>query len=108
MMESKWTEKQLDLDLDLEETSYYGNAELLDQVWVNVLDNAVKFSPQKASVHMGLRDFEDRIVLTVQDNGSGMDENTKMHMFDKFFQGDFSHAIPPRPIETSNRIWVTG
>lgn len=92
MMESKWSEKELEFDLDIGEIEYFGNAELLNQVWVNVLDNAIKFSPEGSALTIKLFDFYDTVVFKVKDNGPGMDEQTKEHIFNKFFQGDSSRA----------------
>ena len=93
MMDSKWDQKELDLEVDLEEIDFYGNAELLNQVWVNVLDNAVKFSEHGQKVQVKLLDFFDSVVFKVRDYGCGMDEETMEHIFDKFYQGDTSHAV---------------
>lgn len=92
LMESKWSEKELDLEVDLDETSLYGNAELLNQAWINVVDNAVKFSSQGGKIKIKLSDSIDSILFKVEDYGLGMDANTQSHMFDKFYQGDTSHA----------------
>lgn len=92
MMESKWSEKELELELEIEELYYYGNAELLHQVWVNILDNAVKFSPQSSKLSIELHDSIDSVIFKVQDYGPGMDEMTLRKMFDKFYQQDTSRA----------------
>ena len=93
MMDSKWDQKELDLEVDLEEINYFGNSELLNQVWVNVLDNAVKFSEYGQKVQIKLLDFYDCIIFKVRDYGCGMDKETMEHIFDKFYQGDTSHAV---------------
>jgi signal transduction histidine kinase len=92
MMESKWTDKALDLDLEIEEMLFYGNAELLNQVWVNILDNAVKFSPKSAKLKIQLFDLLNSVIFKVQDHGPGMDEETQKKIFDKFYQQDTSRA----------------
>lgn len=92
MMESKWRAKQLCLDLELEELYFTGNEELLKQVWVNVIDNAIKFSADRTNVIIILTREGDHLNFSVQDQGCGMDEHTRAHMFDQFFQGDTSHA----------------
>lgn len=92
MMESKWRAKQLCMDLELEELYFTGNEELLKQVWVNVIDNAIKFSADRTNVIIILTREGDHLNFSVQDQGCGMDEHTRAHMFDQFFQGDTSHA----------------
>jgi signal transduction histidine kinase len=92
MLESKLDEKELDLDLDIGEIEYYGNAELLNQVWVNLLDNSIKFSTKGTALNVKLFDFYDSVVFKVKDNGIGMDEATQARIFDKFYQSDTSRT----------------
>jgi len=92
MMDSKCSEKELSIDFEVNEIEYFGNAELLNQVWVNLIDNAIKFSPSGAELTIKLSDSDDSIVFKVKDSGSGMDEETQVHIFDKFYQGDPSRT----------------
>ncbi len=92
LFESKWMEKELSLTVELDEILFYGNEELINQIWVNVLDNAIKFSPQGTEIQIKLEDYYDNIVFKVKDHGCGMDTKTQKHLFDKFYQGDTSHA----------------
>lgn len=92
MMESKWSKKGLTLDIDLKDLKFYGNSDLLSQVWSNVLDNAVKFSPQSGKLEVRLYDLSDSVAFSVQDCGCGMDQETQAHIFDKFYQGDMSRS----------------
>lgn len=91
-LESKWTEKNIDLDISLDETTFYGNEELLDQVWVNILDNAIKFTPDSGTIKCSLIRFAGWITATISDNGSGIPKDVQKHIFDKFYQGDKSHS----------------
>ena len=90
--ESLWEEKNLVIDLSLDEVYFYGNKSLLAQVWSNLIDNAVKFSRQNGTLAIGCRREGAAVVVTVQDTGVGMSEEVRQHAFDKFFQGDRSHA----------------
>ena len=69
------------------------NAPLLKQVWMNLLDNAVKFSPAGGCIAVTLRSNNGDAVFTVKDQGPGMDDNIKKYIFDKFYQGDKSHHM---------------
>ena len=92
LLESKWSEKALELDVDLEEIEYFGNEEMLNHVWVNLLGNAIKFSPQGAPLTVRLHREVGAAVATVADAGPGMDEATRARVFEKFYQGDTAHA----------------
>ncbi|MGN1020768.1 MAG: ATP-binding protein [Aristaeellaceae bacterium] len=92
MFDHQCSEKRLDLQTDISPVQLRGNADLLLQMMRNILDNAIKFSPEGAAVRVELRAQEDRAVFRVTDHGCGMDQATLDHMFDKFYQGDTSHS----------------
>ena len=92
LLEKQWEDKDLELDLDLEEIDFLGNEEMMSHVWVNLLSNAVKFSPQGAPLQVTLRREDGRAVVRVRDSGEGMDEATRRRIFEKFYQGDTAHA----------------
>lgn len=78
----------------------HGNTDYLAQLWTNLLDNAIKFSPAGGHVSIALyggRQDEGHIgsgeaVVWISDEGCGMDSETKAHIFERFYQGDTSHA----------------
>ena len=65
---------------------------LLDMVWNNLLSNAVKFTPEGGRIRVRMYRQENLAMVTVADSGCGMDRETLRHIFDKFYQGDTSHA----------------
>ncbi len=93
ILEPKWSAKNLSVDVDLESITIYNNASLLQQIWVNLLDNAIKFTDNGGELQVSLRRINSSLRFCLRDNGQGMDEETKQHIFDKFYQGDTSHAI---------------
>lgn len=92
LLEKQWSEKEIEFDLDLEETTYHTNEELLSQVWVNLLGNAIKFSEPGSCVEVICTHADRSVVVSIADHGPGMDEETRQHAFDKFYQGDTSRA----------------
>lgn len=91
LLEPKWTEKQTQLDIDLQEVTFTGNDGLLFHVWTNLIDNAIKFSPVEGAVNMRLYKNDDGVIFTVEDSGEGIPPEAQQHVFDKFYQGDGSH-----------------
>ncbi|MVX63452.1 HAMP domain-containing protein [Clostridium chromiireducens] len=92
LFESKWTSKNIDLDLDLDEITFYGNEELLMQVWANLFSNAIKFTPDNGTITCTLKRYDSFIITTISDNGIGISEDVQKHIFEKFYQGDKSHS----------------
>ncbi len=94
LLEAQWSEKNLNLDLDLEEITIYQNAEILSHVWKNLISNAIKFSKNNGSLTIICRRTTDHIHISIEDTGIGMSDKTMSQIFDKFYQGDTSHATP--------------
>ena len=93
-VEQQWMAKGLDVSVELEEILFTGNEDLMQQIWLNLLDNAIKFSPQCGNIHIRLQWHSDAIRFTIQDEGIGMDEQTQARCFDKFYQEDESQSKP--------------
>ena len=91
LYENLWSEKEIEIIPDLEEGTVFSNAELLEHIWKNLLSNAIKFTPAGGTVRVTLRFLEHEIVTVFEDNGMGMTEEVKNHVFEKFYQGDPSH-----------------
>ena len=92
MMAQKWSSKKVSFDFDCDEIFFYGNEELMNQVWINLIDNAIKFSPANDNINMSLKCQSNTILFTIHDNGPGMGEEVQKHIFDKFYQGNSSHT----------------
>lgn len=93
MFEPKWEAKQLEFTADLADRCMIeADESLLELVWNNLLSNAIKFTPADGKIMLQQKTEGENVSVTVTDTGCGMDEKTSQHMFDKFYQGDTSHA----------------
>jgi len=92
LLEKQWNAKDLELSLILDEVTYLGNEEMMSHVWVNLIGNAIKFSPEGGLLEMSCAKRDDAIVAVIRDHGEGMDEVTQKRIFEKFYQGDSAHA----------------
>jgi signal transduction histidine kinase len=94
MLEPKWSDKNLHVDIRLEdEIEILGQKNLIHQIWVNLLDNAIKYTNTGGVIKVGLWRSGQRATFRIEDNGCGMNDETIRHIFDKFFQGDTSHSL---------------
>lgn len=89
-LENKWSEKEIEFDMGLPCVMYCGSEHFLEQVWSNIIDNAVKHSPQGGVIRVNITDTEDTVAVCIADNGEGMSEEIMRHIFEKFYQGDSS------------------
>jgi len=92
ILEPVWKKKSITFNVELESAVYNASEELMQQVWINLLSNAVKFSNPGSEIAVALYKEDKTITVKVSDTGIGIDEETAKHLFDKFYQGDKSHA----------------
>ncbi len=91
--ETMWEQKNLNLDTDIDEDIIItADSELLNLVWNNLFSNAVKFTDNGGRIFVGLKKENNYAIVTVSDTGCGMSAETGKHIFEKFYQGDTSHA----------------
>lgn len=91
--ELAWEEKDLEFEVEIEDSAYVcADPSLMELVWNNLISNAIKFTDSGGTVFLQQTQTQDQVIITIKDTGSGMDENTLQHIFDKFYQGDTSHA----------------
>ena len=111
-LETAWTEKNINMTVELEEELYVkANEDLLYQVWINLIGNAIKFTEEGGDIFISSQKKGNEILVSVNDNGIGMSEEVLTRIFDKFYQGDNSHskegnglglALTKKIIEISN------
>lgn len=92
LLEEKWTSKNIDLQLDFNEYNIEANEELLKQVWINLIDNAVKFVPRCGTVKLEVIEKPNALCVTVSNTGSEIPPDKQDKIFNKFYQADESHA----------------
>ena len=92
LLEEKWTKKNLELDLDFEEHDINANEELLKEVWINLLDNAVKFSPFNGLINIEIEEKQGIYRIIISNQGEAITEENQKKLFHKFYQADESHA----------------
>lgn len=91
--ESAWESKNIEIETDLEDSVIVeSDPELLSLVWNNLFSNAIKFTEDGGTVSLGLCTEGDHAVVSVTDTGCGISPDTGAHIFEKFYQGDTSHA----------------
>ncbi len=92
ILENKWTKKNIDFSLEFGEIKIRADEELLKQVWINLLDNAIKFSPEGGRVEIHIMENADKISVKITNSGSIIAPEHINKIFGKFYQSDESHS----------------
>ena len=91
--EDVWERKGLQIETDIEEdVRIRSDGELLSLVWNNLISNAVKFTPEGGTIGVSLKTGGNHVIVSVSDTGCGIKPEVGKHIFEKFYQGDTSHA----------------
>lgn len=92
LLEPQLEKKHQDIEIDLKPVQITANEEMLSHVWINLLGNAVKFSPEGSAIRVSLKSDGNYARVSISDTGIGMDAEVKKHIFDKFYQADDSRV----------------
>lgn len=90
LLEPQWKAKNIIPDTSLPKMTVYGNEDLLKQVWINLLVNAIKFTPKNGEINVGLKMDGKNAVCMISDNGIGIAPSDQMHIFERFYKADKS------------------
>ena len=92
LLSEKWSNKEIDFSIDLEEVSILSDYDMLQQVWINLIDNAIKYSGENCKIDISVKRLNDKSVkVSIRDNGIGIEEEKIHKVFDKFYQCEESH-----------------
>ncbi len=92
LLADKWSQKNLYMDIDFGEHLIYANEELLKQIWINLLDNAVKFSEPGGKVIIRITEVDEETIVSISNQGKDIPKESLPRIFNKFYQADESHS----------------
>ncbi|MCR5825089.1 MAG: HAMP domain-containing histidine kinase [Oscillospiraceae bacterium] len=92
LLEPKWSKKRIEWDVEPEEFFVSGSRALLEEVWLNLIDNAVKFSPEGALVTVSIARTGRALAVRFTNRGPQIPAEDRDAIFRKFYQADGSHA----------------
>lgn len=92
ILEVEWSKKEIEFDIELEKISITGDEHLLQEVWLNLIQNAIKFSNRNDVIKVALHSEEGAARVDVTDYGMGIADEDKARVFERFYKGDKSRS----------------
>lgn len=83
-----WRDKDLALEMDLVDANVIGDSQLLQQVWVNLMTNAIHYTEQGGFIEIRMKKKHHSIDVCIEDNGVGIDEGHIAQLFERFYKVD--------------------
>lgn len=92
LLSSQWQGKEIDMTMDLDEAIFVGDPDLMQHLWINLLTNAIKYTPKGGSITVTLKKEGKTLNISVADTGKGIAKEDLDRVFDKYYQTDKSHS----------------
>lgn len=90
LLDPQWSEKNISITAELDKVIVSADEELLSQVWINLLNNAIKFTPEGGTIHITLTTNNGKTICAIADNGIGISSEDQIHIFERFYKVDKS------------------
>jgi len=90
--EPLWREKNIAVDLDLTKIYIYADQDLMEQVWLNLIVNAIKYNRDYGEIHISFYKEDDNHIVRINDTGIGIDQDSLPYLFDRFYKVDQSRS----------------
>lgn len=86
ILASEWEKKSLDVSIELPRILFYGNADMMQHVWINLLMNAIKYTPENGEISIMSSVNDKNIEISICDTGIGMTAEQLKHIFNKYYR----------------------
>ncbi len=93
LVEEKWALKDLLIDMEESEYMIEANEEILKHVWINLIDNAIKFSPEGGTISIRINEDENYLTVSISNSANDIPQEKIDRIFNKFYQADESHSM---------------
>ena len=90
--EPQWRKKSIHMDVSLQELTINADEDLLSQVWINLIHNSIKFTPEAGSIGINLHPQGDQVIFKISDTGIGISKEDQSRIFERFYKADRSRT----------------
>ncbi len=88
LLSAAWSEKHIEVNMDVDSLTYHGSPTLLSQLWINLLNNAIKYTPENGIISISARQQDNNLLVSIQDTGCGISEEQLPYIFHRYYQGN--------------------
>ena len=92
LMTEKWKEKDIHLTFSSKPVYCQIDADLMMQVWTNLIDNAIKYSGDTVELNITILEGNKQVKVQIEDKGIGLTPEAQRHIFEQFYQAEQSHV----------------
>lgn len=89
-LEPQWSKKNIEFEIECPNTIISADEELMSEVWINLINNGIKFTPINSKIYVLIRKESEKIEVTIKDSGIGINEAEQKHIFERFYMVDKS------------------
>jgi two-component system, OmpR family, phosphate regulon sensor histidine kinase PhoR len=90
--EPQWVGKSLEMDVNIDEVTISADEDLLSQVWINLIHNAIKFTPEGGRIRITLCQQDEGSAFEIEDSGIGISADDQKRIFERFYKADPSRS----------------
>ncbi|MGE6515669.1 sensor histidine kinase [Lysinibacillus sphaericus] len=91
-LEPSWLGKNITMAIQLKNVSIMADEDLMNQVWMNLLTNSIKFTPNDGQINISMTSQNNTVTVMIADNGIGLTEEQQKHIFERFYKADQSRV----------------
>ena len=88
LLEPQWSVKNIEVSLSENTADIFADEDLLSQVWINLLNNSIKFTPDGGKITIAVSGNDAQVQVAISDSGIGMTKETMTHVFERFYMAD--------------------
>ena len=93
LLESNWENKKIHISGEMKSGNFNGNREIMKQLWINLLNNAIKYTPRYGSIEITAANVNHSSIVTISDSGQGIDPVDLPSIFNKYYRGKGEESI---------------
>ena len=85
--------KNINVELNLKKYYFFGNKELINHIWINIISNAIKYTDKGGLITIGIKKTSRDVEVSIEDTGHGMSKEVISHIFERFYREEKARSV---------------